>query len=209
MYTIRNWRGRFINNLIKNLGFTSYLELGISVGECWKEIELENKVGIDNWVQIEDNRVISTTTDDFFNSLKDIKFDLVFIDADHEKNQVFKDFCNSYDNLSEDGIILLHDINPIDKSNIHPHSLGNAYEFWIDLVDRYEKNCNVFVAFPDEMEGSIGVFFKKGSNFDRNEFGEILHTYEDLDSNREKYVKNIEISEEGILNIQKEKQKLI
>lgn len=206
MYTIRNWRGRFINNLIKNLGFTSYLELGISVGECWKEIELENKVGIDTWVQIEDNRVISTTTDEFFNLLDSSKkFDLVFIDADHEKNQVFKDFCNSYENLSEDGIILLHDINPIDKSNIHPHSLGNAYEFWIDLVEKYGKNCHVFVAFSEEMEGSIGIFFKKGSEFDSKKFGEILHVYEDFDNNRQKYVKDIQVSEEQIIEIQKSK----
>jgi hypothetical protein len=201
MYTIRNWRGRFINNLIKNLGFTSYLELGISVGECWKEIELENKVGIDNWVQIEDSRVISTTTDEFFNSLKDRKFDLIFIDADHEKNQVFKDFCNSYDNLSENGIVLLHDINPIDESNIDPTRLGNAYEFWIDLVDRYESNCKVFVAFPEEMEGSIGLFFKKGSNFNKDLFGEILHSYSDFDENREKYVKSIQVTEEKIIEI--------
>ena len=202
MYTIRNWRGKFINNIINNLELEAYLELGISVGECWREIELENKVGIDNWVQIEDGRIISTTTDEYFNSLDGSKkFDIVFIDADHEKNQVFKDFCNSYDNLSDNGIILLHDINPIDETNIVPERLGNAYEFWIDLVDKYEKNCGVFVAFADEMEGSIGIFFKKNSGFDKNGFGEILHKYSDIDNNREKYVKNIELTEDDIIKI--------
>jgi hypothetical protein len=202
MYTIRNWRGKFINKLIKNLELKSYLELGISVGECWKEIEFENKIGIDNWVQIEDNRIIQSTTDDYFNSLQDSdRFDLVFIDADHEKNQVFKDFCNSYNHLSDNGIILLHDINPIDESNIDPTRLGNAYEFWIDLVDKYEDNCKVFVAFADEMEGSVGIFFKKGSNFNRDLFGEILHTYSDLNSNREKYIKNIQVTENQIEEI--------
>jgi hypothetical protein len=206
MYTIRNWRGKFINNIINNLELKSYLELGISVGECWREIELENKVGIDNCVQIGDNRLVSTTTDEYFESMDESKkFDLVFIDADHEKNQVFRDFCNSYDHLEDDGIILLHDINPIDESNIVPERLGNAYEFWIDLVDRYEKNCGVFVAFPEEMEGSIGVFFKKNSGFDKNNFGEIVHQYSDIDNNRDKYVKNIQLTEEKIKEIKNKK----
>jgi hypothetical protein len=96
-------------------------------------------------------------------------------------------------------------VKAIDESNIVPERLGNAYEFWIDLVDKYEKNCGVFVAFPEEMEGSIGVFFKKNSEFDKNSFGEIIHQYSDIDNNREKYVKNIQLTEEKIKELRNKK----
>ena len=40
------------------------------------------------------------TTDDYFDSVgKDVKWDIIFIDASHEKTQVLKDFNNSLEHL--------------------------------------------------------------------------------------------------------------
>ena len=201
MYNIRTWRGKFIDSLIKNAGINSYLELGISVGECWREIELENKVGIDNWVQISDERVLSTTTDLYFESMKGkVKFDLIFIDADHEKNQVFKDFTNSFDCLNDGGIILMHDINPPTKEDTGLTELGTCFEFWMSLVDNYRENCNALVEFPEEREGSMGVFIKNGNKFDKSLIGDLNRGYEYFDSNRDLYINSIALKKEGLFD---------
>jgi predicted O-methyltransferase YrrM len=133
MYTVANWRGKFINSLIKDLGLKSYLELGISKGWCWQEIELENKTGIEINPEIQDNRIIKSTTDDFFKA-NSKKFDIIFIDADHEKGQVFKDFTNAYEALNDRGLVLLHDVNPLQKSDVSLSDMGTAYAFWVNLV---------------------------------------------------------------------------
>jgi hypothetical protein len=199
MYNIRNWRGKFIDSLIKNLEISSYLELGIAVGECWREIELSNKVGIDTWVQINDDRIISTTTDQYFDSIRDVrKFDLVFIDADHEKNQVFKDFTNAFECLNEGGIILMHDINPPTREDIALTELGTCFEFWMSLVDNYRENCSALVEFPEEREGSMGVFVKDAKKFDKSLIAELDRGYDYFDSNREFYINSISLKKEDL-----------
>lgn len=40
MYNIANWRGLFITDLVKDLNFNSYLELGVVSGYgCWYSVE--------------------------------------------------------------------------------------------------------------------------------------------------------------------------
>lgn len=188
---IRNWRGIFLNTLIKELEFKSYLELGIAVGECWNFIEIEDKVGIDTWVQIQDSRVLGTTTDNFFAS-NNKKFDLIYIDADHSRNQVEKDFFNSLDALSENGIIVMHDINPLEKGHIIRDGAGDCFRFWMDLVENYPGNLKTFVAFPEELEGSFGIFFQKGTlpKFKKDSEDQ---PYEVFDKQRQKFVSDFKV----------------
>lgn len=188
---IRNWRGIFLNILIKQLGFKSYLELGIAVGECWQFIELEDKVGIDTRVQIDDPRVLCSTTDNFFNS-NNKKFDLIYIDADHSRNQVEKDFFNSLNALTENGIIVMHDINPLEEWHIDKNGAGDCFRFWMDLVENYPDHLKTFVAFPDELEGSFGIFFQKGTlpEFKKNPEDQ---PYEVFDTQRQKFVADFKV----------------
>jgi predicted O-methyltransferase YrrM len=106
-YNTHDWKGFLINDLISDLNYKSYLELGVSVGESWKLIYCENKIGVDNNINVanEFDGVIHATTDDYFLNNKD-KFDLIYIDALHEKNQVYKDFKNSFNSLNDSGIII-------------------------------------------------------------------------------------------------------
>jgi hypothetical protein len=199
MYNIRNWRGIFIDSLIKNKDFKSYLELGISVGECWREISLDNKTGIDTWVQINDGRIIGTTTDEYFELIKGTtKFDLIFIDADHEKNQVFKDFTNSFECLNDGGIILMHDINPPIEEDVNLSALGTCFEFWMELVENYRENCLALVEFPLEREGSMGVFFKDEKGFNPSKIGELNKGYQYFDQNRDIYINSIKVTKEDL-----------
>lgn len=206
MYTVKNWRGKFINSLLKDLNFKSYLELGISKGWCWEEIELENKVGVEINPEIPDLRIVKNTTDNYFSSLETSKkFDVIFIDADHEKNQVFKDFTNAYNHLSENGIIIMHDVNPIDASDIDPGRLGNCFEFWIELVNTHSKATKLFIGIQNEKEGSLGLFFKNKLNFTRKNIKCMDYGYSFYDMNRNKYTTEIQLNYSDIINYQGEK----
>ena len=186
------WRGRFFNQLIKQLNYSSYLELGVSTGKyCWDVVECANKVGVDSNPDLNISGVICSTTDDYFNSLdSNTKFDLIFIDAFHEKNQVYKDFCNSLRYLNPGGVVVLHDIYPLNKENCNINtSNGNVYEFWIELVNNYELETAVVIGNPGDDEGTVGVYIPTSKqNFDSNLIKEMNYTYEYFSENIHKYI---------------------
>jgi len=68
------------------------------------------------------------STDNFFNQLDiTIKFDAVFIDADHSHEQSLKDFMNVKDRIIEDGFIFFHDTYPYDPEYFNPSICNNVY----------------------------------------------------------------------------------
>ena len=200
MYDLKNWRGKFINNLIKDLQLQSYLELGISKGWCWEEVELNNKVGVEINPEIGDSRIVKSTTDDYFLNLDhNKKFDIVFIDADHQRDQVFKDFTNSYNSLSENGLILMHDVNPLCEFDTRPTGLGTSFQFWIDLVNTHESAVKLFIGIPNHCEGSIGIYFKNKKQFIPELIKCDNYSFDYFDQNRVKYVNNVESSYDNLI----------
>jgi len=117
----------------------SYLELGIYEGETFEKIW--PVVGQCTAVDIVDKRKMKfkgtfhlSATDDFFkNNLE--KFDAIFIDADHNFEQVKKDLLNSMDVMNPHGIIFLHDTDPARKELIDPGYCGDSYKI-IDWMNR-------------------------------------------------------------------------
>ena len=108
-------RYEIINRIIESKGYKNYLEIGVRDGECFREINCENKVGVDPAPTSYDTTHIMTS-DKFFEDLSsDTKFDIVFIDGLHLDHQVDKDIENSLKYLSEGGTIVLHDCNPPTK----------------------------------------------------------------------------------------------
>ena len=103
-YNTHDWKGFLINDLISDLNYKSYLELGVSVGESWKLIYCENKIGVDP-TQGGTHR---KTSDDFFiDNTKN--FDVIFIDGLHTYEQCQRDCINSLKFLNPRGVILFHD----------------------------------------------------------------------------------------------------
>ena len=43
-YNTQDWKGSFINDIIKDSNYSSYLELGVAVGESWKRIFCKNNI---------------------------------------------------------------------------------------------------------------------------------------------------------------------
>lgn len=98
-----------INYLIEKYNYKSYLEIGCAHGVCFKRINAEHKVSVD---KVFKEAMYLMTSDNFFSHHSDQKFDIIFIDGYHEKEQVIKDVNNALQVLNEGGIILMHDCNP-------------------------------------------------------------------------------------------------
>ena len=115
-----------------------YLELGVRTGHSLAAVmgyceevyavdinpfELRGKELSDNVVQF----ILST--DDFFDALPDgIMFDMVFIDAAHESEQVKKDFINVLPLVIEDGLIFLHDTYPYSDEMTKPYLCNDCWK---------------------------------------------------------------------------------
>jgi len=203
MYGTEEWKGYFINNLIKDLNYSSYLELGVYVdGASWNQVTCDKKVGVDNNPNVNIEGVIPVSTDVYFDYIisENTKFDLIYIDAYHEKNQVKKDFFNSWKHLNSGGIILMHDINPRDADETGQHSHGDCFEFWIELVKKYPNNLGVFsggslAGRPD----TLGLWFKGSEEIDETGFESFKSTYDHFLENHSKYIKDLKLKYDEIV----------
>ena len=100
-------RWDLINQVIELKEFSSYLEIGCDDDHAFSQIKLKDKIGVDP----NSGGNFRGTSDEFFLKNKR-KFDCIFIDGLHEYDQVNQDILNSLENLSKNGIILLHDCLP-------------------------------------------------------------------------------------------------
>lgn len=73
--------------------------------------------------------VYRMSSDDFFRLYySDIRFDVVFVDGFHEYGQCMKDIEGSLKLLSDSGVILLHDTNPLTEIN------GKKYKEYYEIL---------------------------------------------------------------------------
>jgi hypothetical protein len=194
-YVSHEWKGELINDLIRDLGYRSYLELGVDSGTTWNQIFCDIKVGVDNNPGVQIPFVLISTTDSYFASLnKDVEFDLIYIDAYHEKNQVKKDFFNSLSHLKSGGIIIMHDINPPNKSGITQAAHGDCFAFWCQLTEEYPNSVMVFKGEGESQikKDAVGLFFWKGEEVLESKFGAMDFEYEYFDEKRSKYIDDFE-----------------
>lgn len=120
-----------ISKIVELTGCKLYLELGVAQGYNIHEVSkyCDNCIGVD----ILDTRIHFdhdfrlTTTDDFFKTFNQ-KADVIFIDADHNFEQVKIDFENALNCLSVHGIIFLHDTDPSRKEFLGPMACGDSYK---------------------------------------------------------------------------------
>lgn len=121
-----NDRGIFIKNLIQYKKFNRYLEIGLSYNpkapyRLLNDIETKHSIDTDpntgaDFIIDSDSFFTMLETESFSFLEKDYKWDAIFIDGNHNAEQVFKDLKNSINHLSDDGIIFIHDILPSEYS---------------------------------------------------------------------------------------------
>ena len=112
-----------------------YLELGVRDGTTFRVVSKYclKAIGVDllpSPFPLESNMEFNVmSTDDYFKNLdKDVKFDAVFIDADHSHEQSLIDFMNVKEHVIEDGFIFFHDTYPYDPVFFDPHACNDAYK---------------------------------------------------------------------------------
>lgn len=155
-------RSQIINALIEKNGYTRYLEIGIENEQnTFNHIKCPIKVGIDPNVECTHRM----TSDAFFEKFPDMKFDIIFIDGLHLKEQVIFDLQNSLKGLSEGGTIVVHDCLP----TLEVHQLrewryaetsawtGDVWKAWVHFR-RYEESLEMAVVDTD---WGVGVIQKE------------------------------------------------
>lgn len=147
-----NWHESFIEHLASVLKPATYVELGLYHCDLFNRIvhHAQTLVGVD--VNPEAGKFMSSskkatfvnsTTEDFASALRanPISIDMLFIDADHCKESVLKDFWNFLPFVNDHGIILLHDTYPKNLQYTDKGYCGDAYlaiEELKSLSDEFE-----------------------------------------------------------------------
>lgn len=129
---VEGWHIPIIRSVVAAYGNPLYVEIGVRNGACLREIAaLENceAHGVDivpPGGDIGQATFWHTTSDEFFQRFDGLP-DVVFIDGDHSREQVAKDFANAFRLLRPTGTIFLHDTWPVDRHYLV--NTGTAYRY--------------------------------------------------------------------------------
>lgn len=204
-----------LNAIIEKKIVKNYLEIGVNRGKCLFNIKgPEKRLAVDPyfnfnlWKKIKaiaknsdnlKNEYFEVTSDTFFIEnkpfLQNNKIDLAFIDGLHTFEQSLKDTLNTLKHLNENGVIVLHDCNPLDELAAFPaNSIDDARkelanlpnwkniwngDVWKTIV-YIRKNHPELTAFVLDTDHGLGFVYKK----ERTNLPEIFNTFDaiaDLD----------------------------
>lgn len=169
-----------------------YLEIGVFKNEVFNSIPLtlENKVGVDPF----EGGTHRLESDTFFKQYNKEIYDVVFIDGLHIYEQVKKDFINSYNSLSSDGIILLHDLLPLNsftQSRFRKTSIwnGDVWKFALELSKLFKEDFII-----SNIDYGVGVFKKnKKQNVNQSTWNQYDFSQYDIEKFMTNEVKNLKI----------------
>lgn len=108
----------FINNLPN---IASYLELGVFSNATFNNINLSEKYSVD----INGNAKYTGTCDQFF-AQNTVRFDSVFIDANHDVDYVVRDYNNSIKIINK--LIIIHDMVPPTEAHTVSGQCSDSYK---------------------------------------------------------------------------------
>jgi len=144
-----------INFLIEKYNYKSYLEVGVQYALAWDEIKCEHKVGVEPIHAHEDSRIKKLYSDDFF-AVNGEKFDIIFIDGDHNYEQVIKDIRNAKRFLNPSGAIVMHDCRPLNEEyGTNPYLNGTVWKAICEI--RSERGWSICTLNDDH---GVGVLMR-------------------------------------------------
>jgi len=133
---VGNFTSVLINRLVREKNtFLNYLEIGTQFGWTPEAVQIPNKTGIDPNPQHSLKfmppgiKSLVMTSDEYFAKKNDlILFDFIYIDGLHVFQNVYRDFVNSVNCLSENGLILVDDVIPVDIHSASTNQLQAVAE---------------------------------------------------------------------------------
>ena len=150
-----SWHATFIQHLAEVLNPVSYAELGIYEGETFNLVQADYKIAVDidpkSLKFIRDAKGITKICGDSaalkqYLEENNTFLDLLFIDADHRKESVIKDFSNVEPHMTESGVLLFHDTYPGTEEMSSPNYCGDGFLAIPELRKNY-KDWN-FITLP-------------------------------------------------------------
>lgn len=196
----------------------SYLEIGVYEGDTFLRIKAKKKVAVDpNFIIPRSFKLkwcfrnfsnffakyYETTSDSYFSRTEKDYFDVVFIDGLHTYDQSLRDVMNSLEKLRPNGVIVMHDCNPLHYAAAYPaKSLEHVVQLnlpgwngaWQGDVWKticfLRSNRNDLQIFVMDCDDGLGIITRgqPGSCLDLNNADLSKMTYEDLEKNREMFL---------------------
>ena len=166
-------RGDLIKETYERIGATSYLELGLekSPRAPFKLISSSSKHSVD--LNTKTKPTYGLSTDAFFDNLNagklnlpsNYKWDIIFIDACHAAEFVYRDLINSLEHLNDDGIIFMHDVLPRSYQYTleRPLGKGHAQDAWKVFHFLLKTMPEVHGCTFRESHGGLGAVIKNPS----------------------------------------------
>lgn len=149
---------QLIFEIFKGCGYKTYLELGVYDGTTLSLMSsiAEKAVGVDVKNNLKyafplNTNIFWGTTDDFFEQ-NNQWFDMIFIDACHDYDQVVKDLGNSLLIMNSYGTIVIHDTDPHCKEYLAPNYCSDSWRVIDYIKEHYEGLIDV-VTLPFYEEG--------------------------------------------------------
>tara|TARA_B100000795_G_C22782768_1_gene433163 strand:- start:1317 stop:1925 length:609 start_codon:yes stop_codon:yes gene_type:complete len=191
-------RYELLNHLVDTYNVVNYLEIGVFTGECISNVKAEHKDGVDPGYEgiVHPKVNYPVTSDKFFEFIDghDIKYDLIFIDGLHHYNQVKKDIENSLKHLQPNGIIMMHDCNPLTyESQIVPRNCvtwhGDVWKAYVEFKQTHPQ----FDCYVVDTDCGCGVIV---NNDDQTQMPiDLKLTYKYLEQNRKELLNLISVKE--------------
>ena len=153
------FRYDLINKLIEKYDYKNYLEIGVSYGDNFAKVNCENKTSVDP--DLDSVATCYMTSDEYFNTLSpSIKYDIIFIDGLHLWEQCYRDIVNALNHLSPNGIIICHDMNPLEEmyQTRNPYNVGlwNG-DVWKAFVKIRSERNDVFTCMIEDCDYGLGI----------------------------------------------------
>ena len=215
-------RYEIIQTLIDHHGYKSFLEIGIHVGNTWKRIKCDRKVGVDNDVLFMDDGILEMTSDEYFNILRQTKghsigmanvtetpinpqvvhpdtFDIVFIDGLHTAEQVHRDFTNAVKFLNPGGCIVFHDCNPPTEAHGAPEpsvwktNKETGEKYFVWCGTVWQTVCEIGLDFTVDTDWGVGVIYAE--DVDHNTIHLNRYPWEHFDKYRKNLLSLISVDE--------------
>lgn len=183
-------RTDIINKFIISRNYLRYLEIGVRNPDSnFNKVRCAFKVGVDPNV----DTTYRMTSDEYFKQSTDI-FDIIFIDGLHLEEQVDKDIANSLSCLSSNGVIILHDCNPIAyEHQIEEYDFKSTWNgtVWKSFAKLRMNADNLSMYCIDTDHGCGVIEYGVQQIFDK----QIPLTYQSLDMNRKDMLNLINVDE--------------
>jgi len=210
-------RSEVIQYLIDKKKYKRYLEIGVFNGEVFFKTRARYKIAVDpvfrfvretKYKMMFTNRsnvnarYFTKTSDQFFKEdaarlFSKKKIDICFIDGMHEFDFVKNDVLNTLEYLDENGVIVLHDCNPLtaesevnyaawEKRGLTGEWNGDVWKIIVYLRS-VRNDINVFTLDTDQGLGIITWGTQERTlNFTKEQIRNF--TFKDIDANRKEWL---------------------